>query len=140
MTQALNSTGTLLKAGDGGGPETFTTIAEVLDIAGPSLEIGTEEVTSHDSAGIREFVATLLDYGEITFDVNWYAGATQTSLRTDAINKTKRNFQLDFANVGASDDVASFAGIITNFSFESPVEGVHKASVTIKISGAVTWG
>ena len=77
MTQAVSSNGTLLKMGDGGSPEAFTTIAEVLDITGPQLEAGTEEVTNQDSAGWREYIVTLLSGGEVSFDVNWFNDVTQ---------------------------------------------------------------
>jgi len=50
-TAARRAHGTLLKIGDGGGTESFTTIAEVLDISGGGYEVMTEDATSHDSSG-----------------------------------------------------------------------------------------
>ena len=93
-TAAKSSHATLLKIGDGGGSEVFTTIAEVLDIDGPGLELATEEVTNHDSGGRREYIGTLLDSGEIEFELNYFSHSTHDSLRTDQTNKTVRNFQL----------------------------------------------
>jgi len=48
-TSAVAAFGTLLKIGDGGGPESFTTIAEVRTLGGPELSRDTVDVTSHDS-------------------------------------------------------------------------------------------
>lgn len=141
MTSGISAFGTLLKIGDGGGTEVFTTIAEVKDISGPSLKLDTEEVTSHSSTGgWREYIATLLDAGEVTFDVNFIptnATHSQTSgLLKDLKNKTLRNFQLVFSNVGAT--TWAFSAFVTGFEPAEPVEGVLAASVTLKITGQPT--
>lgn len=142
-TSALSSFGTLLKIGNAATPEVFTTIAEVRDISGPSFALGTEEVTSHDSAGWREFIPTLTEAGEVTFDINFIGGATQgfgTGLYDDMVDKTKRNFQLVLpTGVGASNDTGAFAAYVTGFELSAPVEGVLSASITLQITGAVTW-
>lgn len=139
-TVAVSSHGTLLKAGDGGGSEVFTTVGEVMDISGPSIAVATEEVTSHDSAGWREFVPTLKEIGEITFTINFNAGATQgfaAGLYLDMINKTKRNFQLVIPTTSAK--TGSFAAYVTAFPLDLPVEGVIRADITLQGTGAITW-
>lgn len=139
-TIAVRSFGTLLKIGDGGGSEAFTTIAEVLDIDGPGFELATEEVTAHDGSGWREFVPTLMAGGEITFDCNFNAAATQgftSGLYDDMVDRTKRNFQLVIPT--STSKTASFAAFVTAFPFNLPVEGVIRANCTLQITGAVTW-
>ena len=142
---ALSSFGTFLKIGNGGTPtETFTTIAEVRDISGPSFAVGTEDVTNHDSNGWREHIPTIIEGGEVTFDINFVGGATQGfasgSLYDDMIDKTKRNFQIVLpAGVGSGNDTGSFAAYVTGFELSAPVEGVLTASVTLSITGSVTW-
>ena len=70
MSDAFIGHGTLLQRGDGGDPETFTTVAEVLNISGPSLSRDTIDVTTMDSPDEWiEFIAGLNDVGEITFDL-----------------------------------------------------------------------
>jgi len=135
------SFGTLLKLGDGGGPENYTTIAEVKDISGPSLELGTEDITNHSSTdGWKEFVATLLDAGEVSFDLNFLPGnATQSysnGLLKDMANKTKRNFQIVFPS--SSPVTWGFAAFVTKFEPKEPVEGSLQASATLKITGKPT--
>jgi len=87
MASAVSSHGTLLKIGDGGGSEVFTTIAEVLDIIGFEQTLDREEVTNHSSAGRKEWVATLLDGGEVSFECSFYQATTQAQLWTDQGNK-----------------------------------------------------
>ena len=43
------------------------------------------------------------------------------------------------SGVGASNDIGSFAAYVTGFELSAPVEGVLSASVTLMITGAVTW-
>jgi predicted secreted protein len=141
MTDAISSFSTLLKIGDGATPETFGTIAEVLDIDGPDLGLDTEEVTSHDSAnGWSEHIGTILNGGEVSFDVNFVptdaTHDTSTGLQGDMIDRTLRNFQLVLPDSGTT--TYAFAALVTGFKAAEPVKGALRASVKLKISGAVT--
>jgi predicted secreted protein len=141
MSPAIASFGTLLKIGDGAGPENFTTIAEVRDISGPKLEQATEEVTHHGSAGgWREFVGTLLSAGEVTFDLNFVpTGATHnptTGLIADLKNRVKRNFKLVFPDTAVT--TWAFTALVTGFEPEESVEGSLAASVTLQVTGQPT--
>jgi hypothetical protein len=137
----ISAFGTLLKKGDGGDPESFTTIYEVLDIGGPSLKLDTEETTNHSSTGgWEEVVATILRSGEVTFEINYDpAGATHdasTGLIADMVARTLRNFQLVFPDTGTT--TWSFAAYVTGFEPSEPVAGKLSASVTLKPSGQPT--
>lgn len=142
MSNALSSFATLLKIGDGATPtENFTTIAEVRDISGPKLELGTEEVTHHGSpGGWKEFVGTLLDAGEVTFDLNFIPTEPThnptTGLIADMKNRVKRNFKLVFPDGGAT--TWTFAALVTGFEPDEPVEGSLSAAVTLKLTGQPT--
>ena len=141
MSDAISAFGTLLKIGDGGDPESFTTIAEVKDISGPSLSLATEEITNHSSpGGWREFIGTLLDAGEVTFDINFIPTHSthnaSTGLIADMVNKVKRNFQLVFPDAGNT--TWNFTALITGFELSEPVEGTLSASVTLRITGQPT--
>jgi hypothetical protein len=140
-SNAIGAFGTLLKIGDGGGPETFTTIAEVLDISGPEFELRTEEVTHHQSpGGWAEYIGTIKDGNEVTFDINYQpTHATHnesTGLLADLINRVKRNFQLVLPDAGTT--TISFTALVTNFPISEPVAGVLRTSVTMKITGQPT--
>ena len=141
MTNALAGYSTLLKIGDGGGTEVFTTIAEVKDSNGPTLELATEDVTNHSSPGAwREFIPTLKDAGEVTFMVNFIpTTATQSytsGLLKDLNNRTKRNFQLVFPDGVAT--TWTLPAYVTGFEPSGPVDGVLEASISLKIAGAPT--
>ena len=135
------SFGTLLKVGDGGGPEAFTTIAEVRDIGGPRLSMATADVTHQSSpGGFREKVGTLLDGGQVTFDINYLPGnATHdasTGLVKDMTDKTKRNFELIFPD--AASTKWSFTALVVGFEPSEPVDGALTASLTLDITGQPT--
>lgn len=140
-TIAISGKGTLLKIGDGGGPEVFTTVAEVKSIGGPSFSSDTNDVTSHDSPGAyREFIASLIDPGDLSFDINFVPTAAthnaSTGLLRDFQNRIRRNFKLVFPDTAAT--TWSFQGIVTGFQLNAPTDDVLSASVTIKITGQPT--
>lgn len=139
MSDAVSGYGTLLKMGDGAEPEVYTTVAEVKDIGGPEMEADVIEVTNQDSTGgWKEFIAGLLDAGEVTFDVNWLPGdATQdatTGLVSVMFARVKRNFRLQWPGTGAG-KVCTFPALVTGISPDSPVDDANTASITLKVTG-----
>lgn len=140
-TAAKSSFGTFLKLGNGATSETFATIAEVRDIKGPKMKLDTEEVTSHDSTdGWVERIGTLLDGGEITFDINWLPGnATQSfsaGLLKDMVGRTLRNFQLVVP--AAATLTWTIPALVTGFEPDLPVKGRQGASITLTLTGKPT--
>ncbi len=139
---AFSSFGTQLQIGDGATPtEAFTTIAEVMDISGPGLQQGTVEVTTHSSTNrYREFLATLKDGGEVSFDINYLPANGTHDPTTGLLKKyedgTIANYQLIFPDTAATQ--WDFSGIVTGFEPSEPVDGALTASVTLKISGSPT--
>lgn len=139
MTNAVNAFGTLLKLGDGAAPEVFTTIAEVKDITGPGFEASTNEATNHSSAGaVREWLAGMLDAGEVSFDLNFLPNhATQdetTGLLSEFLSRSVSNYQLIFPN-----GQINFKALVTGFEPSAPVDDVLTASVTLKVTGLPTF-
>ena len=137
----ISAFGTLLKIGDGGSPESFTTVAEVSSIGGPTLSLDPIDVTSHDSTGgWRQFVGGLLDGGEVSLEINYDpVGATHdasTGLIADMVARTLRNFQLVFPDTGNT--TWTFAALITAFEPSEPIDDKLSASVTLKVSGQPT--
>lgn len=141
-SEGMRAHGTLFKKGDGGGPEVFTTIAEVKNISGPGMTRETFDLTTHSSTGAaREFGVGLIDNGEVTLDMNFVpTNATQdhsTGVIKDFTDGTKRNFQLVFPSSPAR--TAAFAGYFTNVEPGANVEDLLALSVTVKVTGPVTW-
>lgn len=133
--------GTLFKRGDGGGPEAFTTLAEVVSISGPSLSMDTVDVTHMESTGTyREFIPGLKDGGEVSVTLNFLpADATQNAtagILKDYNDRVLRNFQIVFPDSGNT--TWTIAGYVTAFEQETPLEDKMTAEVTIKVSGEPT--
>lgn len=141
MSNAIAGPGFLIQKGDGGGPEAFTTVAEVLDINGPNLKTDTVDVTNQSSPGsVEEVIATIKRTGEVTWDMNFLPGdATQnasTGVLADWISRVLRNWKLLNNDTGATK--WTFAAFVTGYAPKYPVAGVAKASVTLKLSGVPT--
>lgn len=141
MTTAVHTAGTKLQRGDGATPtEAFTTIAEVVSISGPTESARQVEVTNFDSAA-KEYIAGLRDSGELSFECNFIPESTmQQGLRTDLINRVKRNFKLILNDNTVEGDKTTFtfAAVVTSFAMNGATDDAWKASVTLKISGAPT--
>jgi predicted secreted protein len=139
-TAAISGYGTLLKRGDGGSPETFSTVGEVRSISGPSMETDEAEVTTHSSAAsgaYKEFILTLIDAGSVEFETNYVpSDTTHIGLRTDFINRTKRNWQIVLP--GAIQTI-SFSGYVKSMPFGFPVDDAITQKISIRCTGAPTF-
>jgi hypothetical protein len=136
-TEALETQGVVLKRGDGGSPETFTAIGKVVSFQGPGGTANVIDVTSLESTA-REKLMGIADEGQFTFDVNLRTDDTQQmGLKDDRVNRTLRNFELHLTDTGTT--VLSWAGYVLGFSISGAVDDKIGASITVEISGAVTW-
>lgn len=122
----------------------YTAVAQVRDINGPNMSRDTIEVTSRDSTGqAREYLAGLLENGEVTFDLVYdpdtttHSASASGGLITLLAAGTSNNFRVSFADTTAT--TATFAGLVTGFQPKMPLNGAQTADVTIKVSGQITW-
>lgn len=117
----------------------YVTVAQVRSVSGPSMSLDTVDVTTHDSsAGWREFVATLIDAGEISLELVWDPDlATHIQLRTDLTARTdSRLFKVIFPDATSTEWI--IPGIVTSYEPNAPVDGELSATITIKADGAPT--
>lgn len=140
-TAAVFGQGTLLKIGDGGGSEVFTTVAEVGSITGPGMKVAMIPATSHDSANhALEVVAGMIDPGQVSFDLNYIPTAATHNVTTgilrDMKNRTKRNWQLIFPD--GSTTTWAFAAYVEEFTTSEPVDNILKAAIKLHITGLPT--
>lgn len=134
-TQAKAGFGTRLHRGNGATPtETFTPIAECLDVTGPELQGMTEDVTSSDSPGaFVERIPTVRDGGQVTLALNFLeSDSSQALLRGDLVNGAVRNFRIVLPGAQKR---WSFVGIVTALGHEYPLKGKQAVDVTIEITG-----
>jgi predicted secreted protein len=137
---ATSGFGTLIKRGDGGGPETFTTIAAVKSISGPSMKLDTIDITTLDSTGYRQFIATMKTGGQVQLDMLFLpADATQSysaGVILDFHNRTLRNFKIVFSDGAAT--TWTFPAYVTDVAPDASVDAALGLKVTLQISGAPT--
>lgn len=120
---------------------TYTTIAQVRDVAGPSLKQDTTEVTDRGGNKWREFVGGLKDGGEVSLDVLFdpalptHGPAAAPGLVYLLQNGILADFQLVFAG-GAS---CTFFALVTGIDPKLPMAGAQTADAKLKISGAPLW-
>jgi len=130
--------GTTLKRGGTGG----VAVANILSISGPSLELDTEDVTTHDSTGAwEEVVATILRSGEVSFDIAYDPNnATHKNasggLLADFVARTSQTWAITFPSSPAVS--WSFTAFVTGFEPDAPVDGALTAAVTMKLTGQPT--
>jgi len=147
---ALPAINTLLQVGQGNSPETFYTLANVSSISGPSLEGNVVDVTSMSTnLPWRQKVVTLLQGGEVSFDIFWIPMLQSSSgieghvnLLTLFVNRGQSavagqaiDFRLVFPDQDAS--TYTFSGFISKLSLTEKVEDVVRAACTITITGAL---
>ena len=146
MSNAWWAYGSELKIGNDGTAETFTKVAEIQDIDGPSMTRETIEVTSQDSAnGWREFIPGMRDGGEVGISAYWIpAGATHdgsAGVLSKFLDDDLHNWQIVTAGDGSSGSMdIEFAAIVTDFNISLPMEEQAQVEFTLKISGAVSIG
>lgn len=137
-TQARIGYGTLFKSGDGGSPEAFTTLAEVTNITPPGMSRDTVDATHMESPDAwREFIAGLKDGGEVSVEMNFIANGNaavmMAELSLDGPSAVK-NRQCVFPN----GSIFAFAGILTGYEPEAPIDDKMVATATFKVTGKPT--
>lgn len=142
MTKATSSKKFKVQRGDGGGSETFTTIAEVTTFKGPSEKSPQIDASSFDSDGM-EYILGLSDGGEVTFDMNFIGDdPQQIGLRTDSRAGTTRNFKIIVPDQGSGSTPTNvvFAALVTAPpDISTGVNQVNKSACTLKVTGVPVW-
>ena len=115
-----------------------TPIAEVQSITGPGIALGTAEATHLSSPDAwREYIATLLEGGEVSFDLNFLPAVHELDLLADMIARVPQDFTIEWTDVATT--VWGFSAFVTKFTPTAPVEGKLTASCTLKVSGPVDF-
>lgn len=114
-------------------------IAQVTSISGPGISLDTVDVTEHDGSGWEEVVPTILRSGEVTLEIAYDPADTthknaSGGLLYDLVQRASSVYTLTFP----SSHSWSFSAYVTGFEPSAPVDGALTASVTLKITGAVT--
>ena len=125
----------LMKVGNGGSPETFTTIA---GLRSTSLTINNEsvDVTNKDSSGKRTMLAAA---GVQSISVSgsgvFTDAASETTVKTNALADTQDNYQFLVPDFG------TFTGAfqITSLEYAGEFNGEVTYSISFESAGAITF-
>lgn len=138
QSNAFSGVGTTFSrssAGSSGGGTSYSTIAEINNIDGPSMSRDTIDVTSLDSTGgYREFIASFRDGGEVTLDMNFTRDG-YVDMKDDFESDSKVWYKITLNDTGNTE--LEFEGLVTALGVAIPMDDKVTASVTIKISGQV---
>lgn len=116
------------------GASTYVDVAEVTSISVLDVSVDSIDTSSHDSPSQwREFVAGMKDGGELSMEINYDPALHGTIF--SALG-AERNHRITLSDSGAA--TVAFAGFISGFSADAPYDDKLAATVSIKVSGAVT--
>lgn len=133
-SQAIAGIGTLFRRWDGAN---WVNIAEIINLAGPSMTRNTIPVVTLDSIdGYIEYLSGFRDGGNLTFTMIFRRDTYQIAL-TDFESDTLQNYELYFPQ-DDEDTSIEFEGLVTEMPLTVPAEEKMTVDVTIKISGRPT--
>jgi len=134
MSNALQSKGTKLQYEDGA---SYVSVAEVTRITGPNPSKEQIDVTHLESSGAyREYIDSFKDGGELSAEVN-FIPATHQDILDDFNNDTQRNWRIVWPDLQTQ---WSFAATVRSISPSASVGEKLSATITLKVSGAITQG
>lgn len=130
-TQARIGYGGTLELAFASSPSERTLIRECRDFTLPSETTGTEDATHmHSPNRVQEFISTMTDPGELSFDMNLVPGSD-----SDRYLISTRGRRLNWWYTFPSGEQFIGVGERTGYNKSAPVEGRMAADVTIKVSG-----
>jgi len=132
-SKAFSGLGTVFQKWASG---TWTPLAEVSSISGPSMTRDFIDVTSLDSTGgYREFIAGFRDGGTVSFTMNFTAESYYI-MKSDFENNDPQFYEIVLPD---TDNTSfEFEGLVTELPLEVPVDDKVSVNVTIKVAGKVT--
>lgn len=134
---AIKAQATTVKMGDGATPEVFTTIGGVTSFSGIDGEATEIDITSLTSTA-KEYLVGLTDPGNMTLEVNYDPDdAQQTAVRTALDAGTLKNFEITLTDTTPT--VITFSAYVKSFSISGGVDDKMNGSISLRISGSVTF-
>lgn len=132
---ALKSQGATIARRSVDSPVTFTTVANITTISLSGPEAGEIDVTDLSSTA-KEFLQGLEDPGTCTINGFYNSQNTQHQAMRDAIGgSTTSRYRITLSN-GAQ---IEFDALVQNMPLDIAVDGAVEMSMTLKISGDITW-
>ena len=136
-TAAKSAHATQVQYGDGGSPELFTTLAEVVKIEPPEQTATEIDATSHDSTSTEAILCSCVDNGEVNLEMHYDAGTGQELLRGD-LGGSAQTWYINLAG-GSGQKQLEFSGLVKQFKLTAGRTDGIGATATIRVTGGVTW-
>jgi hypothetical protein len=116
-------------------PVTYTEIGEVTDFSGPDGSASEIDVT-HLRSTAKEFLMGLPDEGNISLSINWdQSDLGQAAIAAARTARTEETFKITYSD----GSTATFDGYVLGLTSSGSIDGKVDGSITIRITGAVTW-
>lgn len=111
-------------------------VGDILSFSGPGGEASEIDVTDLDSVA-KEFKVGLPDNGQVTIEVNLDpTDSAQNSLWDDRVSGTKRTAVITLTDSGST--TLTFEAYCKGFAINGEADGKVTASITLRVSGAIT--
>lgn len=120
----------------GGGAITMFELELVGDLEAPDEQVDEVQVTHQKSPGRRrQFIAGLIDSGEVTVPHNLIPGSA-TDILLKAIKASGEEVLIEFT-LGEDGDPETFTGFLKGYSRTAPIDDKMTASATFRLSSFV---
>lgn len=135
MSQAVSTTGTLVRRATIAAPTVFTTIAEVVSVTPPGFSRNKIDTTTHND-GAESSVLGLTRQRDLSFRINWVGNnATHDTILDDFMGNTLAVWQSTFP----SGITMTGEGRVQRFEpVEAGTDAAQQADVTVAWAGPVT--
>lgn len=135
MSNAVTTTGILIKRALFATPAVFTTIGEITEIDPGGMSRNKIETSTHND-GSESHVLGLLRQNDPTFKINYVAGdATHIAILADIVSNVKNSWQILFP----SGKTRTGYAYVQMFKFDvAPVDGKQGAALAITWASTVT--
>lgn len=134
-------TGTYTSGGIATKRDTFTHIAELVNIEPIGVSFNMVDASSHDGDGWGSAIPTLKRGVDMRLTINLIpthpTHDEDTGLLFLAITKTRRDFLVVFPDVGKT--TVAFQARVMDHGTQTPMEGVLRATPVLSIDGAMSW-
>lgn len=128
--------GTTMEISDLASPPTYASIGQVRSIAGPTVKPKIQDITTHDTPGFwNRKLATLIDAGTVSFDINFNSADATHNFTTGLWNQLVGLVLSGFRNVFPnSAGHLIYKGYIAQHEFSAPVDNVLLAKIQVAIT------
>lgn len=118
----------------------LTQIGEVIEISLPNPQTEDVEATHFGSPSRqREWIAGLIDNGEVSFSINWVPGGATDDLIVEAqTSGDARGVKVVIPSGTGTSETFTFEAIIKGYEKSIPIDDRMTATVTMRVTGAVT--